>query len=297
MCTKKLTYVYFYKIIIFLSMLIICSSSLAQTPRKVLFKKTPQGDLHLYIFDPVNPPNPTSAIIFFFGSGWENGDPSQFFEHCKYFAARGMLAISAEYRVKELHNTTPFESVEDGKSAIRWVRQHAKEFKLNPRQIVAAGGSAGGHVAACTAIIEGFDNEKEDLSVRSKPDAMILFNPVVDTGKDGYGMEKIGDRALEISPVNHITRQTAPTLIFQGTEDTTVSYENVKRFASFMQLAGNNCYVIPFEGYDHGFFNYGQFDNEPYEKTIKLSDDFLAKLGFIRKTKEQMEAEKASANE
>ena len=64
------------------------------------------------------------AIVFFFGGGWNGGTPKQFEPHCAYLASRGMVAITAEYRVKSRNKTTPFECVKDGKSAIRWVREN-----------------------------------------------------------------------------------------------------------------------------------------------------------------------------
>ena len=90
------------------------------------YKKTAEGELHLYVFQPQkgrqrNRP----AAVFFFGGGWNGGTPGQFAEHASYLASRGMVGIVADYRVKSRQGTTPFECVKDGKSAIRWVRAHA----------------------------------------------------------------------------------------------------------------------------------------------------------------------------
>ena len=144
----------------------------------IRYKETPMGDLNLHVFYPGNIKQGDNrpAIVFFFGGGWTSGTPRQFYAHCEYLAAQGMVAISAEYRVKGTHGTTPVESVKDGKSAIRWVRKHAEELGVDPLRIAASGGSAGGHVAACTALIEGL--EEEDPDICSVPDAMVLFNPV-----------------------------------------------------------------------------------------------------------------------
>ncbi|MEO1994912.1 MAG: alpha/beta hydrolase [Planctomycetaceae bacterium] len=100
--------------------------------------------------------------------------------------------MSADYRVIRKHKTTPFECVKDGKSAVRWIRQHAAELGVDPDRIVAAGGSAGGHVAAYTGVIQGHEEEGEDANISSLPDAMILYNPVIDTTEEGYGVSKVG---------------------------------------------------------------------------------------------------------
>ena len=164
-------------------------------PVKLLpYKKTDKGELSLHVFNPLNhkATDKRPCIVFFFGGGWTGGTPRQFYQQAKHFAARGMVAVSAEYRVKNVHGTTPFECVEDGKSAIRYVRQHADELGIDPNRIVASGGSAGGHVAACTGVIAGLEEEGEDVNVSSVPNAMILFNPCLDTTEKGYGLELVG---------------------------------------------------------------------------------------------------------
>ena len=120
---------------------------------KVLYKSTDQGDLNLYFYRPLNfdSSKTYNCIIFFHGGAWNNGNYKQFERQAMYFASRGMIAISAEYRIKSKHGTTPFESIEDAKSAIRFVRKNSKSYSINNQRIAAAGGSAGGHtrVEAC----------------------------------------------------------------------------------------------------------------------------------------------------
>src|ERR1700733_10765315 len=86
--------------------------------------------------------------------------------------------IRADYWVKSRHDVTPDACVEDAKSAVRWLRQNAAMLGIDPDRIVASGGSAGGHIAACTAC-PGLDAEGEDLQVSSRPNALLLFNPVL----------------------------------------------------------------------------------------------------------------------
>ena len=254
--------------------------------KQAVYKTTPQGELTMRIFYPENwkASDKRSAIVFFFGGGWVGGSPSQFFEHCKYFASRGMVAISAEYRIKKKHGTTPFECVADGKSAIRLVRANAAKFGIDPKRIVASGGSAGGHVAACTGVIDGFDEKGEDLKVSSKPNAMVLFNPVIDTSEKGYGFNKLQQRWKELSPAHHVKKGIVPTIIFHGTADTTVPFENVKRFTDLMRVSGNDCTLVSFADKKHGFFNYNRSrDNKSYNETVAAADKFLVRLGFLKK--------------
>jgi len=193
-----------------------------------------------------------------------------------------MVAIAAEYRIRSKHGTTPFECVADGKSAIRYVRAHAKELGVDPSKIIASGGSAGGHVAACTAIIRDFDEEAEDKAISSKPNVLVLFNPVIDTTERGYGAEKLKGQTETLSPVHHVLSGLPPTIIFHGTADTTVPFENVERFCRKMHEVGNRCELVPFEGMKHGFFNYTrEEDHASYNITIQHAEQFLRSLGYI----------------
>ena len=251
--------------------------------RTVMYKAVEGDDLELHVFSPGGrkPGDRRPAIVFFFGGGWVGGTPAQFYPHSRYFALRGMVAISAQYRTRNSHGTGPFACIADGKSAIRWVRAHADDFGVDPDRIVAAGGSAGGHVAASTALLQGLDEPGDDLSISSRPQALILFNPVIDTTEKGYGAEKLGARQIEASPVHHVRSGLPPTIVFHGTADTTVPFENVERFRAFMARAGNRCTLVPYKGKAHGFFNRAR-DLGAYLDTTARADSFLQKLRFLR---------------
>lgn len=67
--------------------------------KKLTYKKTGEIELKLHVFNPEGhkASNRRPAIVFFFGGGWTGGSPSKFYQHCKYLASRGMVAMSAEY--------------------------------------------------------------------------------------------------------------------------------------------------------------------------------------------------------
>jgi acetyl esterase len=282
-----------------LAVIIICAAMASNaksddeglTPDKIIpYKEVPadQGPpLNLEVFLPEGrqASETRPAVVFFFGGGWTGGSPKQFYQQARDFADIGYVAISADYRTKKSHGTSPFECVADGKSAIRWMRQHANELGIDPDMIVAGGGSAGGHVAACTGVIEGRDEPGEDLSISSVPNVMILSNPVIDTTEKGYGANKFDeDQTTTLSPAHHVRKGLPPTLVVHGTADTTVPFENAERFAKSMNEAGNACVLVPFEGRQHGFFNGSFFrpnnGDDDYDAIMEKSLEFLAEQGY-----------------
>ena len=259
-----------------------------------VYKKINDASLNLWVFNPPehNILDPKPAIIFFFGGGWRNGSPKQFEQHCKYLSARGIVSILADYRVLSRNNTKAISCLKDAKSAIRWIRNNSKELGINQDKIISAGGSAGGHLAAATGTIKSFDEESEDKKISSKPNAMILFNPVVITSS--FEKFKLSNKRLEInkervgvdpslfSPYNLIDDSTPPTLIFHGDSDKTVDPKSVILFDSKMKKFGNICMLYLYKGKDHAFFNYGRNSNGAFVDIMEKVDNFLVKNGYLK---------------
>lgn len=232
------------------------------------------------------------AIVFFFGGGWNAGSPKQFEQHCLHLASRGMVAISADYRVNSRHQVKVVDCVRDAKSAIRYVRQNAKRLGIDPDRIAAGGGSAGGHLAAATGVISGLEEAGEKLKISSRPNALVLFNPALvlaDAPEADFKVssltgvtERLGAKPETVSPFHNVTKGVPPTIVFHGKADTTVPYKTAEAFTAKMKASGNRCELASYEGQAHGFFNYGRGNNEYYEKTVKRAAEFLAALGYLR---------------
>jgi acetyl esterase/lipase len=250
----------------------------------VVYKKVDGSELEMIIYKPLFPGVvKLPALVFFFGGGWVSGTPDHFKLQAEYFASRGMITICPDYRTKSRHGTSPFESVKDAKSVMRFLKKQGNTFGIDTSLIVAAGGSAGGHLAACTAIIKNINEETDDLSVSAVPHALVLFNPVVDTSKKGYGQEKVSGREFEISPVHHITPGLPPTLIMHGKNDITVPFENVVRFKHTMKQEGNECTLVGYRKQAHGFFNYNK-KPKYFKKTVLRTEGFLEDLNLLKGT-------------
>ena len=224
------------------------------------------------------------ALVFFFGGGWSNGTPAQFERQARALVRQGMVAVLADYRVKSRHKTTPAHAVEDAKSAVRWVRQHAHRLGIDPLRIGAAGASAGGHLAAATATLSSFEGSEEDLAVSSVPNALVLFNPVtivapvpgefeLDKRLAAYFAGPLSDR----SPYHHVDTDVPPTLILHGIDDELVPSATAEAFCSQVVDAGGDCQVLLYDGAGHGFFNRSPY----YEETLKDLIDFLGVIGWL----------------
>jgi acetyl esterase/lipase len=256
--------------------------------RAVVYKEIDGVQLKLQVFEPegFQSLEKRPAIVFFFGGGWNSGSPNQFYQQARAFADLGLVAFSADYRVKSRNKTTPFECVKDAKSAVRWIREHAAELGVDPNRIIAAGGSAGGHIAGCTGVIDGCEEDGENLAISSVPNLMILYNPVLDTTKKGYGANNFEPgQQSDLSLCHHVKPGIVPTIVFHGTADTTVPFENAERFERLMKEAGNECVLVPFAGKGHGFFTGSFFraknGDDTFNETMKQSIAFLSTQNYL----------------
>ena len=260
--------------------------------REEVFKKVGDTELKLYIFQPADhkPVDRRPAIVFFFGGGWNAGTAAQFEYQARYLASRGMVAVCADYRVRTRQKAKVIDCIADAKSAIRYIRSHAARLGIDAEKVVAAGGSAGGHLAACTALLDEFDEANEDAVVSSKPNALVLFNPAVylapragetpSEAETQAWLERAGAEPTKISPFHHIRKGLPPTLILIGTADG--MFASNEEFTKKMIEAGNRCELEAYADMPHGFFNVGKQKNHAmFRATLERTDVFLASLGYL----------------
>lgn len=274
----KTLLIVFYSLILHLESSAFTQVKQDTIPTVFTYKKIDTLDLNLTIYKPAgfsaNKNYP--AIIFFFGGGWVNGNITQFKNQALYFASRGMITVLCDYRVSSRNHSTPFDAVADAKSAIRFLRSNARKLNIDSKRIAAAGGSAGGHLAAAADLTK-LEDPSANLNVSARPDALVLFNPVFNNGPGEYGYDRIGERYPEISPFHNITKGAAPAIVFFGTKDKLVSVETAKSYKSKMEENGNRCELYFYEDQPHGFFNKGEY----YIQTLRKADIFLESLGYI----------------
>ena len=260
-----------------LTSLCVVDPVLAQSETKTFtYSKTAQVDLDIVVHYPPDwkETDKRPGIVFFFGGGWENGSINAFERQAKYLASRGMVAARADYRVKSRHGVTPKECVDDARSAVRWFRQNATTLGVDPDRIAASGGSAGGHIAACTALTP--QSEQDDTPVSHKANALVLFNPVLFFGPQMQ--EKVGrDQAVAkaISPLLHLKKESPPTLLLFGTDD--FLFKQGEDFMRRSKEVGCRAEMYTAEGQPHGFFHKSPY----FEETLYRTDEFLTSLGYL----------------
>lgn len=254
-------------------------------PTSVVYKVINGDTLKMDIYHPekILPHKEYPAIVFFFGGGWQGDTIDQFRAQAKYFRSRGMVTILVDYRVEEKHQTTPFDAVKDAKSAMRYLRKHATELHIDSDKIIASGGSAGGHLAAAASMLKGLNEEGEDTTISSKANALIMYNPVIDNGPNGYGYERVGERYKEISPLHNIEEGAPPTIFFLGSKDRHIPVKTAYQYKNEMEKVGSRCEVIIYKNQSHGFFNKGRQEGDKcYIETTIAADEFLQSMNYLK---------------
>lgn len=261
--------------------LLVCwlCNLIAQVQRDIIYKEIGSVKLKMVIYTPeqMTTSDTLPVIIFFFGGGWKTGNISQFQYYAQHYAKKGLITVLADYRIGSVHGTTPFESLKDAKSAVRYLKQHAKELQIDTTRLIASGGSAGGHLAAACFTNETINEDTDPLEFTSKPKVLVLFNPVVDNSITGYGYDRLGDRWEEFSPMENVRSCFPPTIFFLGTKDNFVPVSTGQEFKQKIESVGGRCDLKLYEGVGHGFFNQAKHR----DRVILDVDTFLRSVNCL----------------
>lgn len=255
-----------------------------------VFKKVGDVELRLHVAKPKDwkASDKRACLVTFFGGGWTSGTPARSITYAKWAAKNGLVGVAPDYRTRNRFNTQPEYCVADGRAAVCWIQDHAAELGIDPSKIVVQGSSAGGHVAAWTAIPDPVTPETaSDPVPNPAPMGLILLWPVTDTGTNGYGgAKRFGNdeaRANNLSVTGRMPAKMPPTLVFHGTADKTVKVENSKAFTGKMKANGNLCELIVFPDAPHtpNSSKEGEKGKVVKAKIEEESLKFLEKLGLV----------------
>ncbi|HEY1860941.1 MAG TPA: alpha/beta hydrolase [Gemmataceae bacterium] len=243
--------------------------------------------LTLDVFTPKKDPN-SAAIIVVVSGGWFSAHEGINADFVKPFVERGYTVFTV------VHGSQPKftipEILEDMNRAVRFIRFHAKDYKIDPDRIGIAGGSAGGHLS----LMQGTHGDKGNAEAKdpidkmsSRVQAVACFFPPTDflnygeKGKDAIGRgvladfhsafdfkefdnkkkcfvsitdeDKIVELGKKVSPIYHVTADSAPTLIIHGDADKLVPIQQAESIVEKLKAEKVPAELVVKKGAAHGW--------------------------------------------
>ncbi|MDZ4403271.1 alpha/beta hydrolase fold domain-containing protein [Prosthecobacter sp.] len=247
------------------------------------YKQTPQGELRIYFKMPEswseNDKRP--VMVFFFGGGWSGGSPFVCVREADHFTKNGVVVGLADYRACNRQGTMLDKCAEDARSAVRWVRANCAKLGADPARLIVGGGSAGGHIAACTAAAEAPSSDSDDLSVSCTPNALLLYYPVASLvdGSRSFAFQRLlgDDLAKKLSPAQNVTKLWPKTVMFSGTAD--IELANGILLHNQAKAADVTFEMYLAEGRGHGIAR-----TKPRDFAwLNYATDFFTRIGIIDK--------------
>jgi acetyl esterase/lipase len=235
----------------------------------LVYGKGGDTDLHLNLAMPSSGHGPFPAVVFLHGKGWRSGDRSEMNSLVEGIARLGYVGVTVEYRLVPRARFPA--QVEDCKAAIRFLRAHATQYRIDPGKIGVVGFSAGGYLAAMlgvTTSADGFEGNGGSREQSSEVQTVVsFFGPTDFTTRDwpadleteviapflGGSFADRPEVYRRASPVNFVRKGAAPFLFFHGTEDVLVPIDQSRRLALHLQQVGVSAPVVVFEREGHGF--------------------------------------------
>ncbi|MFI3316251.1 MAG: alpha/beta hydrolase [Rikenellaceae bacterium] len=228
------------------------------------------------------------AMILIHGGGWCNGDNTAMEDHAKYFASHGIVLFLINYRTTDMiSDSTPKKSLQDAKSAVRYVRANADRFNIDPDKIIVGGGSVGGHMAAAVSMTPNINESTDDLSISTDACASILFNPVVCNGPEtegaytGYNYSWVKDYYLDFSPMYNVREGVPPSIFMVGDQDHLIPTEVAYEYQRLIEEVGGRCDLHIYEDQPHSFYFISGQDASNFYYAMTAAHEFLQSLGYL----------------
>jgi arylformamidase len=245
-----------------LGLLVFVAPAIAADPqvrRDVPYAQTTNPRQTLDVYAPAEGQN--HPIIFWIhGGGWQYGDKTEVDKKPPAVVEKGFVFVSTNYRL--FPEVTLKTLAGDVAKALRWTREHAKEFGGDPNTIFVTGHSAGAQLAAllCTdesylkaegvplSIIKGcipVDGDTYDVPVQVA---------TVEERRAASYTTKFGDKAsqTDLSPVTHVAKDTnIPPFLIVHVADHPETKRQSQRLAQALEAAGVPAKLFPVEGTDH----------------------------------------------
>ncbi|MCX7006716.1 MAG: alpha/beta hydrolase [Kiritimatiellaeota bacterium] len=257
----------------------LAADTTTEAGKKFIYKQSAGAPQELEVYFPPNwkaggPKVP--GMLLFHGGSWRGGTLDQFRNAAHYFASRGLVAATANYRMLKKGEDKKADGklenkrvcVTDAKSAIRWMKQHADELGIDPQRLILGGGSAGGHISVLATLNPGLNDPSDPKGFDTSVAAYVLFNPA-------FSPQDSAD--AEVDVLKQLKVPFSPAIMFFGTKDTWKPGADaaLKRLKA---LGNTTTELWLAEGQAHGFYN-----KQPWQDvTLTAADKFLVEHGLLK---------------
>ncbi|MBZ0283055.1 MAG: alpha/beta hydrolase [Anaerolineae bacterium] len=232
--------------------------SQARLWRDVVFSVPEGKPLKLDIYQPLIAPavgDKYPAIIVLHGGGWRNGDKGDWFvPNSRYLASQGYVVFDIQYRLSGSAKwPAPFEDV---KQAVRWVKECAGEYQVDPERIALLGRSAGAHIGLMAAFVPDADTQVQAVISIYGPTTLQFANlspasSIVQLMGGTY--EQLPEVYANASPVTHVSDGLPPTLLIEGMMDTIVPSRHGDTLVTPLSLTDTPFALLRVPWGRHGF--------------------------------------------
>lgn len=251
--------------------------------RTYVYKIAEDHPLEVQVYATVLPAAARPALIFFPGRGAQKSEVGDFAYASAYFASRGLIAITADYRMipfamqpfgkseQDMGGTSPFRvGVSDVKSAIRWVKQHALELGVDPQRVIIGGGGQGATCAMLATVNPGLDDPMDPLDIDIRVAANVLLNPVFQL------KTSVENRDAAMDVLSFIHASFPPAIHVFGSDDVRrKGSEALFERLTAKRTAAMELWVAP--GQKHNFY----YEPAWHDVTLIEVDRFLTRCGFL----------------
>lgn len=214
---------------------------------------------------------PVPTVINIHGGGWVAGTKESNTLHLLPYLEMGFSIVNVEYRLARVALAPA--AVEDCRLALRWVMKNARTYNLDTTRIVVTGGSAGGHLALITGMLDstaGFDVSREwdQTNPVLKVAAIVNWFGITDVkdllagpNRQNYAVSWIGNSkdgeeiARRVSPLSYIRKDLPPVFTIHGTSDQLVPYAHATRLHAALEKAGVPNRLVTIPNGKHGGFS------------------------------------------
>lgn len=239
----------------------------------IAFAQNQERTLKMDILSPKISTKPMPVIVWIHGGFWRQGSKKQGLKYLVSFARQGFFCASIEYRLTP-EAIFPAQ-IEDCKCAIRFLRAHAPEFRIDPQRIGVWGVSAGGHLAALlgtTHHLQEFEGSGgwENYSSRVQavcdwfgPTDFLRINDVPrninftpadspEAALIGGLVEENHDKAAKANPITYVSNDAPPFLIVHGDNDMLVPLNQSQLLFDALKKAQVEATLEVIAGGGHG---------------------------------------------